>query len=611
MLFDFDQLAAAEAADHLRRVVLSGAPHQIEVMDLQIAFEDNADVLSYHTSDDHEDWTIPTMDQARVRTTLPRRHRQACGRNRRARNTAKPYVKSVKSNSTMPRKPNLLNCWCSFVVALVRREDGYGWNRRRLRLFKAETQLNRQRQLGLEEHELMPGYERWRRSPFLEEHSDPLRIRPPRHGSRACAELHGNNSNSQAKLIVEKEANTKNRSDCVPCGCSSEFDKYGDRVCLCDSCQKGCQLAASEREVQANVLPLPSGADGSSSRWRHIIASMLEVVGVTFGAGSMSRKQLQMRKLQPSAVDIRRWSRLHDANSGQVAPSQQRAQYLCEAPPLQLTLSHQHAHMEALEQKRFEKRMRSRWSRMLLAMHTAHRRKSRREALHELAEMRRTRRGTLHDSLHPLGEPRSLQVAGVDVPRSDLAISGDEEIVLAAQLGLDVATYFLLRQLEEREILPEDYDLLGRLDEAVKPKTLSNEDLDRFETKTYATPLMLFGTSLAEFGMDYWRLPLAALAHEEDANSDVRCFGIDFWKLPMSMVSDADEMSTIATDDGDAASYLNSVNVCGVCLVDFDDGDELRVLPCGHYFHRECIDHWLLNSSTLCPVDKRDLQLQA
>merc|ERR1711943_111348 len=65
-------------------------------------------------------------------------------------------------------------------------------------------------------------------------------------------------------------------------------------------------------------------------------------------------------------------------------------------------------------------------------------------------------------------------------------LTADEELAMAEQLGLDIATYRMLRQLEEREILPEDYDLLGRLDEAVKPATLSLEELYRFPTKVHS-----------------------------------------------------------------------------------------------------------------------------
>lgn len=42
---------------------------------------------------------------------------------------------------------------------------------------------------------------------------------------------------------------------------------------------------------------------------------------------------------------------------------------------------------------------------------------------------------------------------------------------------------------------------------------------------------------------------------------------------------------------------------CAVCLAEYAAGDEVRVLPaCGHGFHRECVDRWLLTRAPTCPV---------
>ena len=41
---------------------------------------------------------------------------------------------------------------------------------------------------------------------------------------------------------------------------------------------------------------------------------------------------------------------------------------------------------------------------------------------------------------------------------------------------------------------------------------------------------------------------------------------------------------------------------CSVCTEDFIKGQDLRVLPCNHKFHPECIDPWLLNVSGTCPL---------
>ncbi len=43
---------------------------------------------------------------------------------------------------------------------------------------------------------------------------------------------------------------------------------------------------------------------------------------------------------------------------------------------------------------------------------------------------------------------------------------------------------------------------------------------------------------------------------------------------------------------------------CPICIVDFEEGDDLRVLPCeGHHrFHQGCVDQWLLELSSSCPL---------
>ncbi|KAI0315222.1 hypothetical protein OF83DRAFT_1062507 [Amylostereum chailletii] len=50
---------------------------------------------------------------------------------------------------------------------------------------------------------------------------------------------------------------------------------------------------------------------------------------------------------------------------------------------------------------------------------------------------------------------------------------------------------------------------------------------------------------------------------------------------------------------------------CPICIVDFEEGDDLRVLPCeGHHrFHQSCVDPWLLELSTSCPICRHAFQV--
>ncbi|KAK1352879.1 Zinc finger, C3HC4 type [Heracleum sosnowskyi] len=49
---------------------------------------------------------------------------------------------------------------------------------------------------------------------------------------------------------------------------------------------------------------------------------------------------------------------------------------------------------------------------------------------------------------------------------------------------------------------------------------------------------------------------------------------------------------------------------CCICLAAYDDGAELRELPCGHHFHCTCIDKWLHINAT-CPLCKYDILKQS
>ncbi|KAI9506668.1 hypothetical protein BX070DRAFT_249520 [Coemansia spiralis] len=48
------------------------------------------------------------------------------------------------------------------------------------------------------------------------------------------------------------------------------------------------------------------------------------------------------------------------------------------------------------------------------------------------------------------------------------------------------------------------------------------------------------------------------------------------------------------------------IATCIVCIDDFVVGSRMRILPCGHNYHIECIDPWLTAKSSLCPLCKYD-----
>uniref|UniRef100_A0A670Y577 RING-type E3 ubiquitin transferase n=1 Tax=Pseudonaja textilis TaxID=8673 RepID=A0A670Y577_PSETE len=52
---------------------------------------------------------------------------------------------------------------------------------------------------------------------------------------------------------------------------------------------------------------------------------------------------------------------------------------------------------------------------------------------------------------------------------------------------------------------------------------------------------------------------------------------------------------------GDSVSTCSSPPICAICLEEFCEGQELRIITCSHEFHRQCVDPWLQQHQT-CPL---------
>ena len=63
-----------------------------------------------------------------------------------------------------------------------------------------------------------------------------------------------------------------------------------------------------------------------------------------------------------------------------------------------------------------------------------------------------------------------------------------------------------------------------------------------------------------------------------------------------------DAVSPAREGVADPTTAANNGLACSVCVDDFVKGQDIRVLPCKHKFHPECIDPWLLNVSGTCPL---------
>lgn len=76
------------------------------------------------------------------------------------------------------------------------------------------------------------------------------------------------------------------------------------------------------------------------------------------------------------------------------------------------------------------------------------------------------------------------------------------------------------------------------------------------------------------------------------SNEDTECVG---------RKTGSDGAGPSSADAGASAGREAEEEKCAICLVEYEDGESVKRLPCTHSFHTECVDRWL-KVNRICPL---------
>lgn len=69
--------------------------------------------------------------------------------------------------------------------------------------------------------------------------------------------------------------------------------------------------------------------------------------------------------------------------------------------------------------------------------------------------------------------------------------------------------------------------------------------------------------------------------------------------IPLDVLNNHSKRLTYGHDHG----RINHTDAeCSICMVAYAEGEEIRQLGCGHHFHQKCVDVWLLEHQSRCPL---------
>lgn len=119
-------------------------------------------------------------------------------------------------------------------------------------------------------------------------------------------------------------------------------------------------------------------------------------------------------------------------------------------------------------------------------------------------------------------------------------------------------------------------------------------------------PIVKFGDESPGDGVDAAKRDVEMVSHESGHEHSPRSESIADVEETTPRETDLPEQETdhptAAPEHKPDAAHDAGNFSCPICTDDFIKGQDLRVLPCQHQFHLECIDPWLVNVSGTCPL---------
>ena len=183
-----------------------------------------------------------------------------------------------------------------------------------------------------------------------------------------------------------------------------------------------------------------------------------------------------------------------------------------------------------------------------------------------------------------------LIVASPSTPKTTTAVEREEESETDRIRREQEASEALARAMMAEEATLVYQNQIQMMRE--NPEHLSEEDMAAIRALEEQDRLEEERERAAELGVDSeGELSYDALLNLGEHIGDVRK---ERWALEAQKHIDNLPLETYDAESGDGSDAHNDSEVkCLVCQHEYQRGDRLRRLPCGHIFHAECVDEWL------------------